>query len=185
MSTILNNVLSGIHGNVSGLYDHIAENDYIISGLLPYVMSFRNYLDGQDGSELPDITPVDPSQGSGSSQPSQEQAVNSLQTFTVIESGNLYTLSDNTFYKTTVAYENTTFRLPNVESNGIVHEIIIVCKFNSAYATIFTDASNNILQVDDINEWDSGDVVQYYCRYEEYLSRWVIMPILFGNTNSN
>ena len=181
MSTALNNVLSGMHGNISGLYLHIAENDSNISSLLPYVIAFREYLDGQEGSELPDITPVDPNQGSGEGQ----QAVNSLQTFTTLESASLHTLSDNTFYKTIVAQENTTFKLPNVSNNGVVHEIVIVCKFNSAYATLFTDASNNILQVDDINEWDTGDVVQYYCRFEEYLSKWVIMPILFGNVSSN
>lgn len=184
MSTALNNVLSGLHGNISGLYTHIADNDVVISGILPYVLAFRNYLDGQEGSEAPEITPTDPNQGSGQSGEGQ-QAINSLQTFTNLESASLHTLSDNTFYKTIVAQENTTFKFPNVSNNGVVHEIIIVCKFNSAYATLFTDASNNILQVDDINEWDAGDVVQYFCRFEEYLNKWVIMPVLFGNVNNN
>jgi hypothetical protein len=95
---------------------------------------------------------------------------------TTLDGRTEYVLYDGRIYST-VLVADVDFVLPDITDLTILHEIIVTCKFNGQYYARFKDGNGVYITPMDTNYWDVNDVVQYLCRYEPLLSKWVIMQM--------
>ena len=155
--TNLSNVLSSLYQGVSGVYENFLDYDDELSGLLSAVQAIDIDAQGESETIAYSVKPK----------------------IITLAGSTTYALEDSKIYNT-VLVADTTFTLPAIEDLSILHEIILTVKFdgNPWYAT-FRDSSNNEISTMDggNNYWSAGDVVQYLCRYEPFLLKWVVMPM--------
>ena len=166
----LNQKIDACSGNVSGSDGTITDlNIEGLSSLIESLSGLQQQLEqGQGGQQQEEVIEVD-----------DGDIVYSVHPTVIVLSGDTsYELENDKFYRCSIS-DDTTFELPTVQSNDLteLHEIYLVTFFQTAdEVTFINSATNAAVTPLDENEWDPYDVVQYICRYEPYVSGWVIIP---------
>jgi len=155
-SGLLYSCLSGLLYGVSGVNDNFKEYDKSLSGFLTMI------------GEL-DVDPI------------EQRMAYSRRFIDDLTGSSSYTLTDG-IYRSVIS-QDTTFVLSTPEDTSILHEILITVKFTDVYYVTFKDASNNTIDTTDLNDWDQNDVVEYLCRWESFLNKWVVMPMKVGEAS--
>lgn len=156
----LQDVLSALYLTLSGSINCISGQAATISSLSGELDGLKNLVMGGIDYEAIQDTIV----------------FNSKPAITTLSGDTSYELEDGKCYRAELSYD-ADFILPDVSDANVWHELNLTVKFDGAYLATFKDTLNHELTPLDENEWDNGDVVQYLCRYENYLSKWVIMPV--------
>ena len=154
----LQSSLFGLFGAVKGVNSNFLRYDASLSSLMSQLSGMQEQLDN-----APEI--------------SQDTMVYTIKpTYTILSGDNEYSLQDSKFYRSVIV-EDTTFSLPAIEDENTLHEINLTIKLSGIYYLTFEDANGENVETMDVNAWDTGDVVNYVCRYEPFLSKWCIVPV--------
>ena len=148
--TVLSECLSGVFTGISGVNRNFIKYDTDLAELL---------------SEMSDID----------EDPQDARMTFSKRWIDTLTGSTQYTLSDGIYQIELGA--DTTFILPTPEDLTIFHEIVITAKYTNQYDVTFKDGNNTTLSTLTSNDWDVNDVVEYLCRYENFLNKWCIMSM--------
>lgn len=95
---------------------------------------------------------------------------------TIPASTSSYTLTEGTFEQAPNA--TPTFVLPEITDTSVVHTIKLTIKTKTGVTSVnFKDSGNQAVTPETIDGTvEAGDLVEYTCKYESLLDKWVVYP---------
>lgn len=80
----------------------------------------------------------------------------------------------------------TTYVLPDMQNDGVTHDIILTVDFSNVQTYAFEDESGNTIEpLPMVGTLTQGSVVRFWCSWEPMLGSWSVMPLQVGTRQNS